>query len=134
MTAYRGILCGTALLIAWLTPTAQSNEFIARSQSASTQPEVTTVECRVLEAHASDQPAASVVVFHQRDKQDQARLASLLREHSETSVEFQPADGNWHKATVFRLKSCFGRGLLLIPEGTAQLKDGDGFLLKFPPQ
>src|SRR5579875_3616625 len=33
------------------------------------------VECRVLEAHANPAPAALVVIFHQRQKQDQPRLA-----------------------------------------------------------
>lgn len=90
------------------------------------------VACRVLEVHTSVQPAVTVIVFHQRDQKDGTRLGSLLRQHSEASVEFQTADGTWHTATVARLKSCFGRGLLLFPSGGAPLAEGDKFLLKFP--
>ena len=122
-----------AFLLACFAASAHSITIGARSQSAPRQPEATALECRVLEAHASEHPAVTVAVFHQRDKQDQTRLASLLRQHSEVSVQFQTADGVWQNATVIRLKSCFGRGLLLMPTGTAQLKDGDEFLLKFPP-
>jgi hypothetical protein len=91
------------------------------------------VACRVLEAHASTHPAVIVVVFHQRDKADQARLASLLRNLTGESVELQASDGKWVSATVARLKSCFGRGLLLLPADGPPLKDGSTFVLQFSP-
>lgn len=99
--------------------------------SSSAQTHQSTVACRVLEAHASEQPAVTVVVFHQRDKQDQASLSSLLQQHSGERVDVQANGGKWQTATVVRLKSCFGRGLLLLPNGTVQLKDGDEFFLRF---
>jgi hypothetical protein len=43
----------------------------------------------------------------------------------------QIGDGSWQRATVVRLKSCFGRGLLILPPGEPALKDGETFLLKF---
>jgi len=89
------------------------------------------VACRVLEAHASTRPAVIAVVFHQRDKADQARLASALRQHPGEGVEIQTGDGKWSSATVFRMKSCFGRGLLLLPADAPPMKDGATFLLKF---
>jgi hypothetical protein len=46
------------------------------------------------------------------------------------SVEFQTADGAWHPATAFRLKNCFGRGLLIFPAGSAQLEEKAEFLLR----
>ena len=100
----------------------------ARANSATTS---NTVACSVLEMHLVTQPAVTVVVFHQRDKADQARLGELLRRRSESSVEFQTTDGAWHSATVLRLKSCFGRGLLIFPAGTAHLEEKGSFLLKF---
>jgi hypothetical protein len=90
-----------------------------------------TIACSVLEVHSLAQPAVTVVVFHQRDKADQERLGDLLRRRSNSSVEFQTTDGAWHSATVVRLKSCFGRGLLIFPAGTVHLEEKDSYLLKF---
>ncbi len=92
----------------------------------------TIVVCRVMEAHASREPDATIVVFHQRDKADAERLGALLRRSSGKTVEFQADEGSaWQRASVARLKSCFGRGLLVLPSGAAQIKEGDEFLLKF---
>ncbi len=91
------------------------------------------VACRVLEVETSPQNALTLVVFHHRDAQERELLGTLLRERSGTSVHFQTADGAWHKATVLRLKSCFGRGLLLFSAGAPHLTERDNFLLKFPP-
>lgn len=90
------------------------------------------VACRVLEAHSSAQFRVTAVIFHQRDAKDRDRLGELLRRHSEAPVELQTTGGAWHPATVARLKSCFGRGLLLLPDGTASLPEKGEFLLKFP--
>jgi hypothetical protein len=73
----------------------------------------------------------TVVVFHQQDEKERIRLGSLLRQHSGASVEFQAADGAWHTASVLRLKSCFGRGLLLFSAETTQLREKEEFLLRF---
>ncbi len=89
--------------------------------------------CRVLEIETSSQNALTLVVFHHRDAQERELLGALLRERSGTSVHFQTADGAWHPATVLRLKSCFGRGLLLFSAGAPHLTERDNFLLKFPP-
>ena len=90
-----------------------------------------TVACRVLEVHSTRAPGVSVVVFHQRDESQRDQLAALLREQSGSSVQFQTRDRQWHEATVLRLKSCFGRGLLLFAAGTAQLAEKDELTLRF---
>lgn len=90
-----------------------------------------TIWCRVMEAHSVTPPGVTAAVFHQRDKSDAPRLGVLLNEHSEETAKFQTKDGAWHSATVIRLKSCFGRGLLLFPSTQAQLTQGDEFLLRF---
>lgn len=90
------------------------------------------VACSVLEVHSLAQPAVTVVVFHQRDKADKERLGNLLKRPSDSSAEFQTTDGTWHAAAVARLKSCFGRGLLIFPAGSAHLAGRDNFLLRFP--
>jgi hypothetical protein len=103
----------------------------AGRQAGAVDPNI--IACRVLEAHASTHPAVIAVVFHQRDKADQARLASLLQHLAGESVELQTGEGEWKSATVVRLKSCFGRGLLLLPADAPPLKDGATFLLRFSP-
>ena len=91
------------------------------------------VACRAMEAHTSHDPAVTVVLFHQREKADAGRLSALLVRASDKAVEFQTGDGGeWHPAHVARLKYCFGRGLLIVPEGATPLADGATFLLRFP--
>lgn len=92
------------------------------------------VACRVKEKHASHDPAAGLVVFTQRDRADAERFRSLLlRAEEGGAVEFQTDDGTeWRPASVVRLKSCFGRGLLILPAGVAPPAEGSTFLLRFP--
>lgn len=89
------------------------------------------IDCRALEAHSSATPPVIAVVFHQRDKQDQPRLAALLKKDSGATVAVQLGRSTWVNATVVRLKSCFGRGLLLLSSGSLAIKDGDAFRVKF---
>ncbi len=90
------------------------------------------VACRVLEAHTDATLGVTLVVFHQRDDADRSRVGSLLRAHDGGAIEFQTSDGASHAATVMRLKSCFGRGLLLFRAGAATLAEKDDFLLREP--
>jgi hypothetical protein len=76
----------------------------------------------------------TIVIFHQSVKEDQAALSNLLKENEGATIEWKCGDEKWHAATVMRLKSCFGRGLLLVPAGSAVPKEGETFLLKFPKQ
>ena len=72
-----------------------------------------------------------MVVFHHSDEFSRAPLAALLHEHSEAAVDVKiegGAEQSW-RGTVFRLKSCFGRGLLLLP-AAAPIKDGTVFRLR----
>jgi len=90
-----------------------------------------TITCRVLEAHAGARPAVVAIVFLQAEKADQPRLGSLLREHSGEEAEVQIGAQTLDQISVFRLKSCFGRGLLLLPANAPPLRDGATFILKF---
>jgi len=89
-----------------------------------------TVACRVLEAHTSGRDGITVVIFHQRNKADGPRLGDLIRALDGKSVRFEQADAKPHSATLFRLKSCFGRGLLVFSSARARLEDKDEFLLR----
>ena len=90
-----------------------------------------TTACRALEAHTDDELKVTVIVFHQRDEAQRSHLAALLREHSGAMVEVQAGDGTWRRARMVRLKSCFGRGLLMLP-APAPFSDRTEFLLRVP--
>ncbi|HXY79131.1 MAG TPA: hypothetical protein VEI08_00695 [Candidatus Bathyarchaeia archaeon] len=90
------------------------------------------IACRVIESHANASPAATVVIFHQQHKGDQERLGALLRAHSGEGAEIQISGAIWSSVTIFRLKSCFGRGLMVLPRGAPEMKEGTVFLLWLP--
>jgi hypothetical protein len=100
---------------------------------AQTQPRPLPVilACRALETHTDPNSKIIVIVFHQRDVAQRAELAVLLRDHSGQSVEIQGADGGWHPARMFRLKSCFGRGLLMLA-APSPVAEHEQFLLRVP--
>jgi hypothetical protein len=106
----------------------------AKPSASAGQPAPRFINCHALEAHASSQPAITIVVFNQRDKPDHARLSDLLKENDGASVELRTSDGKWHKATLVRLRSCFGRGLLFLAGDAGEPKDRENFLLRFPPK
>jgi|SRR5579872_1521470 len=99
--------------------------------TADDAPPEATIACSVLEAHTNRDLGVSAAVFHRRNKDEAARFSALLKEHTDASVEFQTTDSAWHKASVARLKSSFGSGLLLFAADSAQLKEKDIFVLKF---
>jgi len=89
------------------------------------------VVCRALEVHADAASRITAVVFHQADESSRAPLAEFLRTNSGAMVKVE-IDGSTQspgQGTVFRLKSCFGRGLLLLP-AQAAMKEGTVFHLR----
>jgi hypothetical protein len=90
-----------------------------------------TIACRALETHTDDALKVTVVVFHQRDEAQRSQLATLLHAHSGVMVEVQAGDGTWRRARLVRLKSCFGRGLLMLP-APAPFSDHAEFALRLP--
>lgn len=95
-------------------------------------PSSSVVACKVLEVHANKEPGVVLVIFHQRDKKDQPRFAALLKQSAGGAIQIRPTGGQWQSAQVVRLKSCFGRGLLILPAGTTALKERADLLVKFP--
>jgi hypothetical protein len=61
-------------------------------------------------------------------------VPSCLLPQRGARAEFETSDGRAHPATLFRLGTCFGRGLLVFPAGSAQLSKGEQFWLKFPQE
>lgn len=122
------VLVGLLSLLA-LAATAQTGDSsLAQTASSSQQ----SVACRVMEVFVAERLGVNAVLFHQRDKADGPKLGELLLAHSGEDVEFGTRDGRWHRATLVRMKSCFGRGLLLFAAGEAKLAEKDDFVLRFP--
>jgi hypothetical protein len=71
------------------------------------------------------------VIFNQRDKDHHQRLSDLLKDNEGASVD-KASDGKWHAASVARLKSCFGRGLLFFSGDASPIQERDEFILRFP--
>jgi hypothetical protein len=88
------------------------------------------IPCEIMESHSDSTSDVTAVIFHQRDAKDRHALGDFLRAHSDGIVEFRAADGVRHSARMFRLGSCFGRGLLLFPSSAARLSPGDEITLE----
>ena len=88
--------------------------------------------CSVMEAFEEQRLGVRAIVFHQRDKADGPRLGSLLLAHSGEEMELGTAGGRRYRATVFRVKSCFGRGLVVVPTSKLKLGENDEFTLRLP--
>lgn len=95
------------------------------------QPPPVTIACRALEVHADPDLKTVIVVFRARDEAQRAELAVLVRNHSGDMVEIQGTAGKWQSARMFRLRTCFGRGLLLVPVPSS-LAEQSEFLLRVP--
>ena len=52
-------------------------------------------------------------VLHHKHERDQAAFSEWPRGHQSGVVKFVASDGSAHQAILYRLKHCFGRGLLL---------------------
>jgi len=128
----RWIFPPVSLLILGVAVFASPQSAIRRGAGLSGGQEAVTIRCRALETHASDERGVTIVVFHQEAKEDQKHLSDLLKQFSEATVEWQRGGDKWENATVIRLKTCFGRGLLMIPSTMVAPKDGESFLLRFP--
>jgi len=97
------------------------------------QPAPETLACRVIESKTAAGPRVRLVIFHQGDSSDRETLGTFLKAHDGGSIQFQTSRGSWQPATVFRLKTCFGRGLLVFSNDQADLAEGDRFLLRVTP-
>lgn len=91
-----------------------------------------SVACTAMEVHISAEFKVTAVVFHQQDKNDGPLLASLLSKHSGAAVEFATPDGGWHHAQVFRLRTCFGRGLLVFSSSEVTVEEHRKLVIRFP--
>lgn len=101
-----------------------SAAFSAGQARATQQPAVpahasASIPCKVMERHADKERGTILILFHQRDKPDQPRLKDFLLQHDGATIQIQIGSGEWQRATVWRIRNCFGRGLLILPENAA---------------
>ncbi|MGH7866716.1 MAG: hypothetical protein ACREP9_03550 [Candidatus Dormibacteraceae bacterium] len=115
---------GVAVVVVSLAATVSVAAFSAGQQQV-------TVSCRVMEVMASSQFHVRLVIFHYRDAADRSRLGELLRQYNGRPVQFRPQDGVWQNATVLRMRTCFGRGLLVFAASEPQLTEKQEFQLRF---
>jgi hypothetical protein len=87
-----------------------------------------SIACRVMERHADKEHSTVLILFHQRDKPDQPKLKEFLVQHDGGTIQIQIGSGEWQKATVWRIRNCFGRGLLVLPD-TAAPKEHSTFTI-----
>ena len=85
-----------------------------------------------MEAFEEGKLGVRAIIFHQHDKADGPRLGSLLLAHSGKEMELETTGGQRYRATVFRVKSAFGRGLVLVPTSKLKLGEHDEFTLRLP--
>ena len=123
------VLIWVALFLFNSSNSGMSGALTAQTDAPPTKPPLNAVACRVMESFPDQRLGVSAVLFHQRDKPDGPVLGEFLLAHSGQVAEIETADGRSHQVTVFRVKSCFGRGLLLLPNAV-KLAPKDEFVLK----
>jgi len=119
--AFRTVFALLLACVAWAAPPN------APQQSGSA---AAGVACRALEVHTDAANRTTIVVFHQATESNRAPLVEFLHAHSGAVVEVEnDAGGGALHGTAFRLKSCFGRGLLLLPAAVSW-KEGTVFHMR----
>jgi len=117
----------------WLLVSVATLSLIASATPPQLSPsaESAAIACRALETYNVADLKVTAVVFHQRDETQRSQLVALLHQHSGEVVEIQASDGKWQRAHLLRLKSCFGRGLLLLAT-PASIPEHAEFALRLP--
>jgi len=132
MVLKQTLMCAVLLLFFGSAAMAQTDTGAASPQPAKV--DALAVTCRTMEVFVADRPGASVVIFHQSHKSDGPKLGELLKKYSGREVEFETGDGKTHRAMIARMKSCFGRGVLIFASDEATLGVKEEFILRFGNQ
>ena len=90
------------------------------------------IACTVMEVFEDGKLGVRAIIFHQRDKANGPQLGALLLADSGKAMELETTRGQRYLASVFRVRSCFGRGLAIIPAGNPTLHERDAFILHPP--
>jgi hypothetical protein len=73
----------------------------------------TSLQVAVLETFIIGNSACAVVVHH-ADPASRDAFGDWMRSHSKSAVRVRTQEGNEENAIVFRVRTCFGRGLILL--------------------
>jgi hypothetical protein len=82
-----------------------------------------SVRVAVLETFAMDQKVSAVLVNH-ADPAERESFARWLQGHPRSAVKVRNKAGQETPATIFRVRMCFGRGLLLLDQPIT-IREGD---------
>jgi hypothetical protein len=85
--------------------------------------EATSVSVRVLETFTRDQTTPAILVHH-ADEASRAGFARWLRANPKALIRVRDTWGNEASATIFRVRMCFGRGLILL-DSHIRVREGD---------
>jgi hypothetical protein len=127
-SASRFIYIPLVILLLAITAPPASEAYAAQQATAPTH-QSNSIACRVMERHADKEHSTVLILFHQRDKPDQPKLKEFLLQHDGATIQIQIGAGEWQKATVWRIRNCFGRGLLVLPD-TAAPKEHATFTIR----
>ena len=82
-----------------------------------------SLEVEVLETFDLDRRSVAILVHHS-DSKSREQFARWLQSNPKTTVQVQTSDGFVTPATVFRVRMCFGRGLILLSK-PVQIRERD---------
>src|SRR5437867_6138094 len=74
--------------------------------------ETTSISVAVMETFTSDQVISAILVHH-ADEANRDRFARWLRANPKAFIRVRTRSGKEAAATIFRVRMCFGRGLIL---------------------
>jgi hypothetical protein len=87
------------------------------------KPQSSSIQVAVIETFGLGQAAAATLV-HQQDAGTRDLFGQWLRAHPKAAIRVRIANGFEARATIFRVRMCFGRGLILFDE-PAPIREGD---------
>jgi hypothetical protein len=82
-----------------------------------------SLRAAVLETFTMDGKVSAILVNH-AEPVERDRFAQWLQTHPQSSIRIQSKSGAEAAATIFRVRMCFGRGLILFSKPTT-IREGD---------
>ncbi len=89
--------------------------------------QMTAVQVAVIETFGAGEATAAALV-HQQNAGGRDLFGQWLRTHTKAVIRVRTATGFEARATIFRVRMCFGRGLILFDE-PIRLRESDVLLI-----
>jgi len=83
----------------------------------------------VMEAFNQNRSSAALLVHH-ADQQHRVEFAEWLRTHPQTPIRVRSQTGRESLAMIFRVRMCFGRGLILL-QSDLGTREGDILTIEY---